>query len=195
MKASVVNNKKMLRLSVSGCFAALMLAIAQFNNDAFFSALLYIIVEVIFIFLIMYLLAILQFARESLSVQNPFSILLGMEVVKLIAQLFFSGQMGDLLMSISITTGIIVVYILIAAFKVKTANIATPFKILGIAWLATSGLKLSALFFLNRLTRPAMLMSADLLNLVPLVAIYYIIYQMGRILNSTEISTTVSNET
>ena len=194
MKTSVVANKKMIRLSISGCFASLMLAIAQFNNDAFFSVLLYIVVEVIFIFLIMYLLAILQFAGESLSVQSPFSTLLGLEVVKLIAQVFFSSQMGDLLLGISIITGIIVVYILVAAFKVKTHGIAKPFRILGVAWVATSVLKLSTLFFLNRSNRPGILLFADLLNTIPLVVIYYIIKRMESILNNTGITETMNNE-
>lgn len=191
MKVSIVNNRKMLRLSITGCIAALLLAIARFNGDTFFDTVLYLATEIIFIFLIMYLIAILQYVNEGISVQNPFSIMLGLEVIQLIGKLFFPRQTADLVMGISIITTIIIIYIIIAAFKVKTKKLALPFRILGIAWFLSSASKLSLLFFLSRMSGHVLMLCVDLINLIPLVAIYHIIRQAGTLLPKTESSNRV----
>ncbi len=154
----------------------------------FFSALLYIAaVELINILLIMYLISILQFSNENFSIQNPFSILLGLGIIKVAGELFSPASTGNLLMGISIIYVIILIYVLIASFKIRSQKLSKPFKALGIVWLTVTLIKMSLLFMLNKIDKAYLSLYVDLLNIMPLLATYYILHKTGEILTTMEL--------
>jgi len=184
MKVSKENNRRTLKVSIAGIVLTLLFPIV---NDPFFSALLYVAIEVIYIFLLMYLISILQFLNENYSIQNPFSILLGLEVIKLTGELLFSKQTGNLLMGITIIYIIILIYILVATFKVKSIKLARPFRILGVLWLITSSAKVLLLLMnVKHLAKSDLTLYAGLINVLPLLSIWYIIYKTREIFGVSE---------
>ena len=182
----------MTRMNITCIILGVIYSIVKFDHsDPFFSAILYISIGVIFILLLMYLISILQFANENFKVQNPFSILLGLGIISLLSELFFPRQTGDLTMGISIINVVLVVYVLIATFKIKSPILAHPFKILGFVWSISTLTKLSLLFSKTTfLTRDQLVLCADLINVTPLLAIYYVIRQTEHILNKTVVTNT-----
>lgn len=173
----------MLNLSFCAIISALLLTFLR-QSDPFFYALFYIVTEVSFIFLLMYLVSILQYMYEALSIQNPFSILLGLQIVKIVCELFFPIKGGSLITGISMINIIILLYALTASFKIRSREIAWPFRILTISWLLA--LTAKALLLIGIFGKPRIAnfsLYALLINVIPFIAIYYLIRQTGKVLN------------
>jgi hypothetical protein len=188
MKVNKENNRKMIKASIAAIVLSVILAFAQaINIDSLFYYLVYIATGIIYILLLMYVIGVLQFVGEAFNVQNPFSIVLGLEVVKFISGLFFIKNANNLLSGIGIIELIIFIYIIIAAFKVKSKKLALPFRILGISFLLTSIIRLGLLlgpfsYLINKYS--ILIIFTKMMDIIPIIAIFYIIYETRNILRT-----------
>jgi hypothetical protein len=188
MNVNKETNRRMKKVSIAGIISMFIFSFVKINSDPLLYSLLDIVAGVISIYLLLYLISILQFAHEAVSVQNPFSIFLGLEVVRLIG-LFFAESAASLLSGIGIIELIIMIYILIATFKIKSDKFARPFRIFGVLLMLTTAAKILLLFgFMLRNNGPISLY-INLMTMLPLLAIFYIIHQTGKYLQN--IQTTV----
>jgi len=175
----------MIKLSVI-CIVLLLLSLIDYSSNLFLYALLYIITTIINIFLILYLISILQFAKESFAIQTPFSIFLGLEIIGFLSQMFFSHSTGTLTEGIGILNFVIIIYVLIATFRVQSKKLAEAFGIFGIALLLNIILKFGLTFIIVIPGKPFQSRFIGIINLIPLLAILHIIYQTGKVLKNAE---------
>jgi hypothetical protein len=188
MNVSKETNRRMKKVNIAGIISLLIFSFVKINSDPLLYSLLDIITGVISIYLLLYLISILQFAHESVSVQNPFSIFLGLEVVRLVG-IFFAESAASLLSGIGIIELIIMIYILIATFKIKSDKFARPFQIFGILLILTTAAKICLVFGFMGRGNELISLYINLMGMLPLLAIFYIIRQTGKYLQN--IQTTV----
>ena len=187
MIVSKTNNKRMKRISIVGIILMIISSFVTINSDPLFYYLLHIGAGIIYIYLLSYLISILQFSNENISVQNPFSIFLGLEVVRFIGEVFFVRSAAGLLSGMGILELIMLVYIAISTFKIKSESLAWPFRLLGILLVLTSVTKFFILFSFSSRQTNIFSMYISLVNSVPLMAMFYIVFQTGNIIKNTEL--------
>ena len=177
----------MKRISIVGIILMIISSFVTINSDPLFYYLLHIGAGIIYIYLLSYLISILQFSNENISVQNPFSIFLGLEVVRFIGEVFFVRSAAGLLSGMGILELIMLVYIAISTFKIKSESLAWPFRLLGILLVLTSVTKFFILFSFSSRQTNIFSMYISLVNSVPLMAMFYIVFQTGNIIKNTEL--------
>jgi hypothetical protein len=188
MKVSKENNSRMIALCVIGIILTLISSFLSVSNTyLFYYYLSYIAIQAINIILLMYMISILQFSNESISVQNPFSIFLGLEAVRVIGEVFFTKSTENLLSGIGMIELIIFIYIMIATVKIKSDKLKWPFQCLGIFLLLTSLIKMWVLFgFAGRISN-SLTLYTNLINVIPFFAVLFILSRTKNILKKVEI--------
>ena len=180
----------MLAVNVVSIVLLLILSLIRFMGirmDAITYYILHTAAEVTYLAPLWYLISILQYAGENISIQSPFSIFLGLELVNFLTSLFFTNILATLRMGIGVLTGILTIYMAINAFRVKNGNLAGPFKVLGIAFLLALLLKFSLGFIQVLPGRPLPSGFIGIMEQVPLFAILYLVYRTGKYLHETGI--------
>lgn len=189
MKVNKENNSRMVTLCVIGIILGLIFSFTSVNNAyLFYYYISYIAIRGIYIALLMYFISVLQFSNESVSVQNPFSIFLGLEVVRLIGEVFFAKSVGNLLSGIGMVELIILIYIMIGTLKIKSEKLKWPFRTLGILLLLTSIVRMGFLFGSTGQINDLLKICINLTSVLPLLATYYILSTTKNILKNIELT-------
>ena len=170
-----------MRLLTLASIAAVLFAfVLEFNYTPSF--ILHSFTAVVAVFLIWYLIGILQLANEAPSIQTPFSILLGISIISVFSNVLFIGTQST--GAFGILNAILVVYVMLATFKIKNPEFLSPFRFLGVALVVAIAFKLSAIFFIGTRDLQIYVKFVSLLDILPLFAILRIINKTGRILHS-----------
>jgi len=148
--------------------------------DAFTYYFLHIGQELTYLAMLWYVISILQFAHEPISIQTPFSILLGLELVYFLIS--YTNLRGTLNLSMGVVMSIVFIYATINAFRVKNKELRNSFRVLGIAFSFTILLKFSLGFFVISPHGPLPSRYLSLFDEIPLLAILYLIIQTGKLL-------------
>ena len=158
-----------LIVSINGTGDHLMLFI--FN---FVTALAYIL-------LTRYLIDLLQFHQEPITVQTPFSIFLGLQIVIFIGRFFAYGNLG-----LSVMEAVMSFYLLFTVFKVKTKVLSKPMIIFGFSLLLRflSGMAISLIAAKLGQTFPVQILS--LVQVIPLFAVLSILSQNSKYLKQLQ---------
>lgn len=191
MKVTPGNNQRMVIVSIISIVILFFLWLTKINGvtlDSISYYGLHLIYEAMYLAMLWYLISILQFSGESVSVQTPFTIFLGVGLVNALI-LMVNVQTG-LIAGTGALVGIITIYTAIYTFRVKHHNIKRPFRILGIALLVALLLKISLVFLPIPPGKyvPGPDRFIGLINLIPLLAILYILLQTRRILKAEPVS-------
>src|ERR1700757_3060722 len=100
MKVTLANNRRMMLAAVFAVVLTMVLSIFKmisFFPDVISIYTLQLVDKVLYLALILYLINILQHYGESVSIQTPFSIFLGLEIIDSISQLFFPYSAATLI--------------------------------------------------------------------------------------------------
>jgi hypothetical protein len=180
MKVNKKNNRLMWHLTLASITAVLFAFVLEFNYTPSF--ILHSFTAVVAVFLIWYLIGILQLAGEAPSIQTPFSILLGISIISVFSNVLFIGTQST--GAFGILNAILVVYVMLATFKIKNPEYSGPFRFLGVALVVATGFKLSAIFFIGTGNLPVYVKFVSILDILPLVAILMIINKAGKNLHN-----------
>ena len=173
----------MRRLAITAIIIICFSFILEFNYTTTAAILLYLN-SFIPIVLVWYLVAILQFAGEDIAVQTPFSIYLGISLISLLSQLFTPGSS---LLAMGVLNGILLIYILVATFKIRNKKFSTIYRAYSISLLCILLVKLGAIFITPmqfNLGHPFFTNFIVLLDIVPLYIALWIINTAGEILKT-----------
>ncbi|MBS1526582.1 MAG: hypothetical protein JST19_13080 [Bacteroidetes bacterium] len=193
MKVTPANNRRMVMISIANISLLFLLTLARINAvglDTVADYGLHMIDEISYLTMLWYLVSIIQFTGESISVQTPFSIFLGLQLVNYICS--FTALFGMLIEGLGILMGVITIYVAVYAFHVKHKMIKSGFRILGVALFGSILLKFSLAFLPITSGRhhPSPGVFIGFIDLIPVLAILYIILQVNNLLKTTsQIST------
>src|ERR1700761_2369541 len=108
MKVTPGNNRRMVSISIISILILFILTLIRlwgFVPDIFTYYVLHIAAEITYLAMLWYVISILQFAGETVSIQSPFSILLGLELVYFLMS--YTKMLGSLNVSMGVVMGII----------------------------------------------------------------------------------------
>ncbi|HVS90773.1 MAG TPA: hypothetical protein VHE59_01990 [Mucilaginibacter sp.] len=185
MKVTPRTNRWMVIISVANISLLLLLTLVRINAialDAIVDYGLHMVDEATYLAMLWYLISILQFAGENVAVQTPFSIFLGLQIVICICT--FTTLFGTLIEGLGILMGVITIYVAVWAFRVKHQKIKSAFRILGVALIVSTWLKVS-LAFLPIIPSPHLPgpgRFVGFIDLIPAIAMLYIIHQVDNLL-------------
>lgn len=180
MKVNKKNNTLMQRLTLASIAVILFAFILEFNYRPSF--ILHSFTAIVAVFLLWYLIGILQLAGESPAIQTPFSILLGISIISVFSNVLFIGTQST--GAFGILNVILVVYVMLATFKIKNPEFSGPFRFLGAALVVVAAFKLSAIFFIGSGDVWVYVKFVSILDILPLVAIFRIINKTGKVLHN-----------
>ena len=134
-----------------------------------------------YILLTRYLIDLLQFHQEPITVQTPFSIFLGLQIVIFIGQFFAYGNLGLSVMEI-----VMAFYLLFAVFKVKTKVLSKPMIIFGFSLLLRLVLGMGILLIAAKMGRTFPVQILSLAQVIPFFAVLYILSQNSKYLKQLQ---------
>ena len=135
-----------------------------------------------YILLTRYLIDLLQFHQEPISVQTPFSIFLGLQIVIFIGQFFSYENMGS-----SILVAILAIYMLSSSFKIKSKVLLKPMILFGLSLILRLLIGIGIYLLAAREGRSIPVQFSGLGQIVPLFVILYILTQNGKYLKQLTI--------
>jgi len=159
----------MRRLTFISIVLTFFIFVLEFNYPQQF--ILQAINAFIYILLSWYLISVLQFAGESISIQNPFSILLGINILSFISTFW---AISNLALPFSVLFILLSIYIFFIAFQIKDPRFSKAFKLYGLALIVVISMKAFLSFEIVQLQfdeRPMYLSFITLANVLPLYAI------------------------
>ena len=184
MKVNQKNNRFIKKLAIIAIILAVVNLILDMGVGANFLSDIFVFLTGISIAVFLtYIISILQFANESISIQTPFSSFLGLEVITLLSNILpiVGLKPIDLSPASGVLTIILTCYMMLMCFKVKNIKFSRPFKFLGILLLTLIVLKLLILFLFPII---ALNLSLPVLStIVFLAAMLNIINKTGEILD------------
>jgi hypothetical protein len=175
----------MKRLTIASILVTVLIFILEINYQPPY--ILIVFTSIAFIFLTYYLIGVLQFAHEKITIQTPFSIFLGIEIIAFVSGLLTPGLQSEMMINTSfgMINIILIVYILIMTLQVKNSLLAKPYKFLGTALIIMATIKLIIPFSaLASHDIPSYIGYINLADLIPLFAILNIINKTNKILQS-----------
>lgn len=186
----------MILLGIANIALILVITIFHINNimlDTVSYFVLHGCAEVTYILLLVYLVNILQYANEKISVQTPFNIYLGLAFIKLILSLLYTSSASDLAMGLSMLSICLTIYLIISSFKIVNEKIAVAYKLFSLTLLLNMSIKIAIPFIIT--ISPRMLPSRyfGFLDIIEAGAILYIIRCSGGLLKPNEVSTVSSD--
>jgi hypothetical protein len=192
MKVNKENNKRLVLVAtanISLTFLVTIINISQISLDPISYYTLHIFTEVTYISLLVYLISILQYSNEKISIQTPFSIYLGLEFIKFILGILYTPSMGTLTSGLGLFNMCIIIYLLIAVFKIEHEKLAFPFRLFAITLVLTMVVKIILPFTIK--ISPHMLPSRyfGFMDILQISAILYIICSVGSLLKNADPST------
>jgi len=158
----------MRRLTFISIALTFLLFVLEFNYPP--QLLLQILIMFIYIRLSWYLISVLQFAGENVTVQTPFTILLVLYILKIFSPLLMQGQA----MPLDVFYVIIAIYATLTTFKIKNQRFSGVFRIYAILMLMSALLNsaiLLLIFLPLYLDHSNYLNIIDMINVLPLYAI------------------------
>jgi hypothetical protein len=175
-------NKWMMAIVIVNILLTITLFLLNFNRvplNWLFYDFLQAMTEITYILIILYLVSVLQLANESIAVQTPFNIFLGVAIIAFISG-FFPSRQQNLIMIISvigILNIIMTFYILVVTFKIKNKDLLPAFKIFSITQVLVMLLKISIPFVWVITTSQQTPISKylGLISLLPVLIVFYII--------------------
>jgi len=184
MKVNQKNNRFIKKLATISIVLAVLNLILDMGLGAnFLSDIFDFLTGVSIAVFLTYIISVLQFANEDISIQTPFSIFLGLQVITLLSNILpiIGLKPIDLFPASGVLTIILTCYMMLMCFKIKNIKFSRPFKIWGILLVTLIILKLLILFLFPiialNLSLPA------LSTIVYLSAILNIINKTGEILD------------
>ncbi len=190
MKVSIANNRRMIAIAIINLILLLIIFFLRINQlyfGAFFSIALLVANELAFILLLWYVISILQYWGENLSLQTPFTIFLGLQVVNFLVRILRSRDLSTMDLGLGVALAIVKIYMAVAAFRVKNEKIKDSFRVLGIILLFdvlfTFGWGMIP--FLPDAIRPSRFLI--IANLVQMFGILYVIHQNRKQLKAATI--------
>jgi hypothetical protein len=191
MKINAENNQLMLWLAVINIiltFNLFFLALNDIHLNIYFYCILHVPAEVTYIFMLYYLIKILQFAKEKLYVQMPFFFFLALELVSFIAGILPAYQQTGIIVlgSIGTINIVVTIYLLLMAFQVRHVQLSSTYKIYALCLVLVMAFKFSVPFLWPVINgqSPQVVRFFGLIDLLPLFAILYIIYTTGKLLEN-----------
>jgi len=184
MIGNQTTNSKMIRNTRVLIFLVLafwFIVLVNGPEDHLMLLLFSLLTALVYILLTKYLIDLLQFHQEPITVQSPFSIFLGLQIVIFIGNFFAYGNLG-----LNILDAIIALYILLAAFKVKTKVLSKPMILFGFSLLLRLILGVGILLPATQMGRTFAIQILGLAQLVPLFAILYILTRNGKYLKQSQ---------
>jgi len=183
-------------LGIANIILILAITLLRINNielDTISYFVLHTCTEITYILLLVYLINILQYANEKISVQTPFNIYLGLAFIKFILGFLYTSNAGDVTMAIAMLNICIVVYLIICSFKIENEKVALGYKLFCIVLLLNMLVKIAIPFVVT--ISPNMLPSRYLgvMDIIEVGAILYIIRSCSNLLRTNEISTVNSD--
>jgi hypothetical protein len=195
MKISKERNQLMAWLAIINIILTLAIFLLHMNRVQLDLPFYYFIrgaTEITYVLMILYLIGILQSVGETMAVQTPFLLFLGIEVVIFISGFISSRSQSMLMMftAIGAVKIITVIYIAIMAFKIKNQWFSTAFKTYGLALILVFIIKMSApvLFVMTNHGTPPALKYLGLTDIIPLIAMLFIIDKAGEYLDGYQIA-------
>ncbi len=180
MIVNQTSNRKMIRNNRGLIFLVLVCWLIVSVNGTEDHLMLFIfnlVTAMAYILLTRYLIDLLQFHQEPITVQTPFSIFLGLQIVIFIGQFFAYGNLG-----LGIMDAIMVFYILFAAFKVKSKVLSKPMILFGFSLLLRLILGVGILLAATKMGRTFPVQISGLAQVIPLFTILYILSQNSKYL-------------
>jgi hypothetical protein len=195
MKISKQRNHLMVWLTIINIILKLAIFLLHINRIQLDLSLSYFIdgvIEITYILMLLYLIGILQSVGETIAVQTPFSLFLGIEVMIFISGFISSRSQSMVMMltAIGVVKIIAIFYIAIIVFKVKNQQISVAFKIYGLSLILVFIVKMSMPFLFvmtNHAVSPT-LKYLGLTDIIPLIAMLFIIDKAGEYLDSYQIA-------
>jgi len=183
-------------LGIANIILILAITLLRINNielDTISYFVLHTCTEITYILLLVYLINILQYANEKISVQTPFNIYLGLAFIKFILGFLYTSNAGGVTMAIAMLNICIVVYLIICSFKIENEKVASGYKLFCIVLLLNMLVKIAIPFVVT--ISPNMLPSRYLgvMDIIEVGAILYIIRSCSNLLRTNEISTVNSD--
>lgn len=139
----------MMLLGIANIALILVITIFHINNivlDTVSYFVLHGCAEITYILLLIYLVNILQYANEKISVQTPFNVYLGLAFTKLILSFLYTSSAGDLAMGIGMLSICLTIYLIVSSFKITNVKIAMAYKLFSIALLLNMSIKIAIPF-------------------------------------------------
>lgn len=202
MKVTRDNNQRMIGVNILNIFLFLVLLAIwiyriHINHGVQYG--LSVISEATYTVLIFYLINILQFAGEKILVQTPFSIYLGLQLISFISSFFSRIGLDLFSIGLGVLNFLVIIFIVISAFKVKNEKLSFSFKTLGLCIvlpvILRVGLPLipsfSELVYKAAKQGVSLIGYINLSEMIPLFAILYTLIQTGKILTEREPSSAV----
>jgi len=169
MKVDVKTNQLMRRITFISIMVTFLIFILQFNYPGQF--ILQAITAFIYIRLSWYLISVLQFAGESINIQNPFSILLGINILSFISTF---AAIGEFALPFSVLICILSIYISFITFQIKNPLFSKVYKFYGASLVLTILTKVFLSFEIVQSSSnkyPIYLSFITLANVLPLYAV------------------------
>jgi len=185
MKVTAKNNRLIFGLLITNTICTFIIALLSINNvfpDVISWIILHATAGLCYIITISYLIGILQFAGEAITIQTPFSIFLGTQIIAAFASVLSARQQGQIMLteSLAMINIVVVFYIILVTFRIKAKQISTPYKIYGLSLVLEILLKFSFVFLRMPIMPERFIGVADFM---PLFAIFYIVNRTGKLLN------------
>lgn len=195
MKINKQRNHLMVWLTIINITLKIGITLLHINRiqlDLSLSYFIDCVIEITYILMLFYLIGILQFVGETIAIQTPFSLFVGIEVVIFISGFISSRSQSMLMMffAIGAVKIIAIIYIAIIVFKIRNQQILVAFKIYGLSLILIFIVKTS-MPFLFVMTNHAVLPTLKYLGLtdvIPLIALLFIMDKTGEYIDSHQIA-------
>jgi len=105
MKVTAKNNRLIFGLLITNTICTFIIALLSINNvfpDVISWIILHATAGLCYIITISYLIGILQFAGEAITIQTPFSIFLGTQIIAAFASVLSARQQGQIMLTESL---------------------------------------------------------------------------------------------
>jgi len=181
----------MRRLAIVSIAITFFAFILEFNYTPSF--ILHSFIAIVNVFLLWYLIGVLQLAGEDQAIQTPFSILLGISIISVFSNVLFIGT--QITGAFGVLNSILIVYIFLATFKIKNPEFSNPFRFYSAALLLVTGVTLASIFFIGFDSLGFYIKFVTVFDVLPLFAILMIINKTGKVLNNDAASAPNDNLT
>ncbi len=191
MKVNKENNRRVMLLGIANTILILVITLLHINNNepgtiSYF--VLHACTEITYILLLVYLINILQYANEKISVQTPFNIYLGLAFIKLLLGFLYTSNAGELAMGIGMLSMCLTIYLIISSFKIANEKIATAYKLFSLVLLLNMLTKIAIPFIVVISARMFPSRYFYLMDIMEVGTILYIIRSCGDLLKTNEVN-------
>jgi len=189
MKVNLKNSRLSFILTVFNVLLlmlSLLIRIRDIKINVFEHHILYAALNTSYIFMIMFLIEILRYVKEKTSVITSLITYACLQVLNLINNFFrdFSFAKQSTL-SIGILTIVIVIYLTIETFKIKSSLIAIPYRLFALSLLSVIIIELIAVAAVASNAEDKVTDYLDILKLLTPLSILYIVKKANSLISET----------